>query len=318
MKEPLAAAVTTPIRTMTGLKGLAITPPVIGRISIGKVVDRAGKRLPEKDDQFTLTTQVHEKDGWRLHPLDEQLRQGVGAKLRSIPVRMPFNDPTLNLRSVFCRFDRKTSRPTCVGNGEHCQRSTAEGMRVLPCPSPDLCELAEGGQCKPYGRLHVLIGDDDPTGTFIFRTTSFNSIRTLTARLSYFSALSGDRLACLPLELRLRGKSTSQSFGQPIYYVDLVLSSGVTISDALDKAESLSQERKRTGFDQAALDESARLGFAQCAFEESGEDADSVIPEFYPEMEYSSGDPKGSGCQIKSGEKEVSPLRKKLSEQVKS
>lgn len=32
------------------LKGLAITPPVLGRISIGKVVEKNGKRLPEKDD----------------------------------------------------------------------------------------------------------------------------------------------------------------------------------------------------------------------------------------------------------------------------
>lgn len=34
------------------IKGLAITPPVIGRISIGKVVEENGKRLPEKDDCF--------------------------------------------------------------------------------------------------------------------------------------------------------------------------------------------------------------------------------------------------------------------------
>lgn len=40
------------------IKGLAITPPVIGRISIGKVVEKNGKRLPEKDDSFTITTQV--------------------------------------------------------------------------------------------------------------------------------------------------------------------------------------------------------------------------------------------------------------------
>ena len=32
------------------LKGLAITPPVLGRISIGKVIEKNGKRLPEKDD----------------------------------------------------------------------------------------------------------------------------------------------------------------------------------------------------------------------------------------------------------------------------
>lgn len=31
------------------IKGLAITPPAIGRISIGKVVEKNGKRLPEKD-----------------------------------------------------------------------------------------------------------------------------------------------------------------------------------------------------------------------------------------------------------------------------
>lgn len=55
------------------LKGLALTPPVIGRISIGKVVEKNGKRLPEKDDEFTLTSQVQSRDGWINHPLDEQL-----------------------------------------------------------------------------------------------------------------------------------------------------------------------------------------------------------------------------------------------------
>ena len=55
------------------LKGLALTPPVIGRISIGKVVEKGGKRLPEKDDEFTLTSQVQAKDGWVAHPLDESL-----------------------------------------------------------------------------------------------------------------------------------------------------------------------------------------------------------------------------------------------------
>jgi len=56
------------------IKGLAITPPVLGRISIGKIVEKNGKRLPEKDDQFTITSQIQNKDGWVKHPLDEQLR----------------------------------------------------------------------------------------------------------------------------------------------------------------------------------------------------------------------------------------------------
>jgi len=71
------------------IKGLAITPPVLGRISIGRIVEKDGKRLPEKDDQFTITSQMQSKDGWINHPLDSELRQQAeGGKLRSIPVTM--------------------------------------------------------------------------------------------------------------------------------------------------------------------------------------------------------------------------------------
>ena len=87
------------------LKGLAITPPVLGRISIGRVVERNGKRLPEKDDQFTITSQVQTKEGWVLHPLDEALRQNApNGKLRSIPVTLLFSDTTLNLRAEYSLF----------------------------------------------------------------------------------------------------------------------------------------------------------------------------------------------------------------------
>ncbi|SUD30709.1 Uncharacterised protein [Pseudomonas fluorescens] len=187
------------------LKGLAITPPVLGRISIGKVVEKNGKRLPEKDDQFTLTSQVQSRDGWLLHPLNEELRNGQDGKLRSIPIRLLFNEPDLNFRADYSLFDRTTGRPLCVGNGETCKRLTKDGIQSLPCPSPDGCSLAQGNACKPYGRLNVVIGDDDPLGSFVFRTTGFNSIRTLAARLQYFSAISGNRLACLPLELGVWG-----------------------------------------------------------------------------------------------------------------
>ena len=65
------------------IKGLAITPPILGRISIGRVIEKNGKRLPEKDDQFTLTSQVQNRDGWVLHPLDEELRKtSANGKLR--------------------------------------------------------------------------------------------------------------------------------------------------------------------------------------------------------------------------------------------
>lgn len=267
------------------LKGLAITPPVIGRISIGRVVERNGKRLPEKDDQFTLTSQVRGRDGWLLHPLDEKLRkEAEGQKLRAIPVRLLFNDPSLNLRADYSLFDRTTGRPVCVGNGETCRRTSKEGVATLPCPGPDACAFSQGA-CKAYARLNVVVGDgdDDALGSFVLRTTSFNTIRTLAARLEYFSAVSDGLLACLPLELKLRGKSTTQSHRAPIYYVDLVVRDGLTLEQAIAQARERDEQRRACGFDQGALDESARRGFANGAFEELEEDVPAVVEEFYPE-----------------------------------
>jgi len=267
------------------IKGLAITPPVLGRISIGKVVERNGKRLPEKDDQFTITSQVQTREGWLLHPFDEGLRKAQGGKIRSIPIRLLFNDPDLNFRAEYSLFDRDTGRPMCVGNGESCKRYTESGIQSLPCPSPEACPLARGMACKPYGRLNVAIGDDDPLGTFIFRTTGYNSIRTLAARMHYLQAISGNRLACLPLELRIRGKSTRQSMGTPIFYVDIAIREGISMEEALQQAKALDEQRQAAGFNQDALDASARLGLSNGAFEDSEEEGSGIVEEFFPSHE---------------------------------
>lgn len=264
------------------IKGLSITPPILGRISIGKVVERNGKRLPEKDDQFTITTQIQSKDGWVPHPYDGDLRQKLnGEKMRSIPIRVLFNDPKLNLRAEYCLFDRKSGRPLCVGNGEQCRRYAGSQVQSLPCPSPDECEFSDG-LCKPYGRLNVKIGDDDDLSTFIFRTTGYNSIRNLTARLHYYRAVSGNLLACLPLQLRLRGKSTTQSHRSPIYYVDITIRDGMSLVDAVNKAKDEHQLRLTNGFDQDALDAAAESGFANGAFENTAEEMIDIAEEFLP------------------------------------
>ncbi len=294
------------------LKGLAITPPVLGRISIGKVVEKAGKRLPEKDDQFTITSQVQNKDGWLIHPLDEGLRKEQGGKIRSIPIRLLFNDPSLNFRAEYNLFDRNTGRPLCVGNGETAKRQSEDGIKSLPCPSPDGCPLAKGGACKPYGRLNVSLSDDDPLGSFVFRTTGFNSIRTLAARLQYFQAISGDRLSCLPLELRLRGKSTRQSHGAPIYYVDITVRVGVSVEEALMEARRVDEARYLAGFNQAALDEIARQGLGNGPFEECEEDGGAVVEEFFPGTQVAATEGESLAFCQADAKTPVSSLNQKL------
>jgi hypothetical protein len=297
------------------IKGLAITPPVIGRISIGKIVEKNGKRLPEKDDQFTITSQIQNREGWVNHPLDEALRKGSGSdKLRSIPIRFLFNESDLNLRAEYSLFDRQSGRPLCVGNGETCKRYTATGMQTLPCPSPEGCELAKGGTCKPYGRLNVMIGDAEEMGTFIFRTTGFNSIRTLAARLRYYQAASGNLLACLPLELRLRGKSTTLSHRSTIFYADITTREGLTMEEAFAQARQLHERRQSAGYDQLALDGAARAGFGNGAFEDSEEETSEIIEEFFTETNTNTGNsathPRTEATKEKVG------LRDKLNAKV--
>ena len=266
------------------IKGLVITPPVLGRISIGKIVEKNGKRLPEKDDQFTITSQIQNKEGWVKHPLDEQLRvKAPSQKLRTIPVRMIFNDPELNLRAEYTLFDQQTGRPVCAGDGETCRRRTQQGVERHPCPSPDLCPLAQGGLCRPYGRQYVNLDESDELGAFIFRTAGFNSIRTLAARLSYYHAASDGLLSCLPLQLTLRGKSTVQSYRTPVYYVDLTLRDGISLQDAIASAKQIDQQSKAAGFNQNALDQMARQGYGNAGFEADDEENSDTLEEFYPE-----------------------------------
>ena len=287
------------------IKGLAITPPVIGRISIGRVVEKNGKRLPEKDDQFTLTTQIQTREGWLPHPLDEALRQEVqGKKLRSIPVTLPFNDPDLNLRAEYTFFERKSGRPLCSGDGETCRRRTDQGLAPLPCPSPDMCDYGAHGLCKPYGRLYVRIGEEDELGCFVFRTTGYNSIRTLAARLHYFHAISGGNLTTLPLELKLRGKSTTQSHRAPIYYVDLTLRAGLSMAEAVSQAREASKQRESQGINQTELDKVAQAGLLNAQFEYSEEEGLQVVEEFVPDSPVSPNEaPPARGLSQKLAEK---------------
>ncbi len=274
------------------IKGLAITPPIIGRISIGKVVEKNGKRLPEKDDSFTLTTQIQNKEGWMLHPLHQKLVEGTAnAKIRTIPIRLLFNNADLNLRAEYSLFDRSTGRPMCVGNGETARGWTVEGMRDFPCPSPEGCESGRKGGCKPFGRLNVQVeGQNDELGSFIFRTTGFNSIRTLAARLAYFQAVSGGYSRYLPLQLKLRAKSTTQSHRAPVYYVDLCLRDGLSLEEAVAQARKEAEHEFVAGVDIQALERAAKLALSNGTFEESEEEAPALIEEFYPEPE-NTGEP---------------------------
>jgi len=271
------------------IKGLAITPPIIGRISIGHLVQKADKWIPEKDDCFTLTTQVQNRNGWLLHPLHQQYSESApNGKLRAIPVRLLFNDSELNFRAEFSAFDRSTGRPVCVGNGEQARRLTSEGLEEVACPGPERCKFASMAGCKLYGRLNLQIeGQHDELGSFIFRTTGYNSVRTLAARLRYFEAVSGGATRYLPLMLRLRAKSTTQSYRTPVYYVDLTLRDEDSLATAVQAAREEAERQRQAGVDTEALEQMAQQLLQNGQFEDTDEEIPQLLEEFYPETDAS-------------------------------
>lgn len=282
------------------IKGLAITPPVIGRISIGRVVVRDGKRLPEKNDCFTITSLVQGKDGWLQHPLHNEFAQMEEGKLRSIPVRLLFNDTDLNLRAEYSAFDRSTGRPICVGNGQCAKRSDGGVVTEVECPGPQMCPFGIKANCKLYGRLNVQIeGQDDELGSFIFRTTGYNSVRTLAARLRYFEAVSGGNTKHLRLMLKLRAKSTTQSHRAPVFYVDLTLRQDDNLANAVAYARSEALRHAESGVETERLEEVARQALLNGVFEDSEDEAPAIVEEFFPEVDSGdSSNPVGGGTTV--------------------
>ena len=301
------------------IKGLAITPPVIGRICIGKLVQKQDKWVPEKDDSFTLTTQIQQKGGWLLHPLHQHYssqknNQGQEqTKIRAIPVRVLFNDSDLNLRAEYSAFDRQTGRPLCVGNGEVAKRAGAQGMEEVSCPGPERCSYGQQQGCKLYGRLNLFVeGQGDELGSFIFRTTGYNSVRTLAARLKYFEAVSGGLTRYLPLTLRLRAKSTTQSYRTPIYYVDLTLRDELTLTEAVSQARQEAMLDDEAGLTISEMEAVARALLRNGQFEEVDEEVPLLLEEFYPEAETTEAPSASPSIATTPARPRTSPLTNKL------
>jgi hypothetical protein len=257
------------------IRGVTLTPPVIGRIAAGHTIVKGDKAYPVKDDHYTLTTLV--QDGktrvWEEHPLQKTLLGGQ-EKLRAIPVRIAYDDVNLNLHNRFSAFDPQKGRPLCVGNGDSARRLSADGVKDIDCPRPGSCEFGQRLRCRNFSRAYFRIeGQEDELGAFILRTTSFNSLDRLGSRLNQLAGFTGGKLANLPMQLVLMAKTSVQSFRTPVYFSDLVTRPGMSLMDAVGEARRYHEVMADAGLSLAGLEEALRAGLA------NGDFADEVDPE---------------------------------------
>lgn len=71
-----------------------------------------------------------------------------------------------------------------------------------------------------------------------------------------------------------------QSYRTPVYYVDLTLRDGTSLQQAIQIAQDIDQQSKQAGFNQNALDATARLGFSNAQFEVNAEEGLDLVEDF--------------------------------------
>ena len=269
--------------TLNVVKGVTISPPVIGRITMGhsKVTQKDGgtRTLPVRDDHFGITTLVQNKVDrtWEPHPVEASLKK-ANEKLVAIPVTIAYNDVNLNLKNCYSAFDSKSGRVLCSGNGEKARRSTDAGVQDIDCPRPDACQYGQAQRCKSMSRAYFRIeGSEDELGVFVLRTTSWNSLSTLGTRLSQLNGLTQGKIAGMPMMLVMKGKTSVASFREVFYFADLVTRPGQTLLQAVKQAKEFQDGMEQAGLSIEGMESALRAGLSNGDFADEIEDVDEWV-----------------------------------------
>ncbi len=270
-----------PNENLTIVKGATLTPPIIGRITMGHAKQRTDGKdgaLPQKDDHFAITTLVQNSDrSWPEHSLHKQYL-GDKRKIESIPVRIAYDSMRLNITnrySVFVTTGTEVGRTLCSGDGEKARRVTEDGMKTIDCPRPEACEYGTRNRCKSLTRAYFQIeGQNDPMGVFILRTSGKATRDYLVEKLSQWHGGTRGKLAGMPLMLNIKVKSSSQSMRKPYWYADLDLRPDMDLFQTIAEMNAYRGRLEEAGFSQDGMETAMLAGLDNSDFADEVEDID--------------------------------------------
>ena len=267
-------------RPQRSIVGLTPRLAECGKIKIGKkgamMTSQKGTqfRPPEKFDHFLVTTMDKENDDFKP---DESLMKKLGGdSCREIPVRLPYDDPTLNFPTSYAYYDSAACK--CRGDGECAITSTGE---TIEC-DPENCPNVKSKKCKPNGVLSVIL-DDAPRvgGVYKFRTTGWNSINNIYSSMEFIRGLTNGMLAGLPLMLTLTPKHTTipgTKTPTTIYMVNLEYRGSLQ-----EMADAIKQTISTRALMQYSIKDFEKIAEDTLALPEAPEECKEIVAEFYPE-----------------------------------
>lgn len=246
-------------------------------------------------DYFEVMGRVHEgiqpeaSPKLAPHPISDELRKlpenAAEGRIKVIPIRLMFNDPSLSLSARYEAFDADLNRLACVGDGtKGCRASFASGTsQDVPCVGPDACSYANssGVRCALHVRLKAQIeGQADAFSVFELQSGGINTYRTLSAKLTMMHAAFGRRLRHVPMEIGVYAKSSAASDYRPFYVADVKLRKGIDVKTAIQSAITGENEDKAAGL--APGDMEAAVAQMAAGASLSLDDAESTLISFAP------------------------------------
>ncbi len=261
------------------IKGFVPALKEIGKIKIGQKgeVTTSSKgnqfRPPQKFDHFEIMSLMRDEKGDFIH---DPIMSILGEKPKELDVLLLYNDPTLNFSTRYAAY--RGGKCLCQGDGQ--TGKTMEGDTIV-C-NPDACEMFQERGCKPNGILSVILTRSPRLGgVYKFRTTSYNSIRSILSSMFYLASLTGGVLANIPLKLTVSPMMVQPKDSQTvqtIYVVNLEFAGThpELFARAVEVAKFQSEMREQI----KKLEATARLALSAPESEEEIKEAEA---EFYPE-----------------------------------
>lgn len=280
------------------IRGLIPRLPERGKLKIGRLGEertaQGGNkyRLPVKLEHFVITTMERDSKGDLIR--DEAMHERFGDKPTVLPVRLLYDDPTLNMPTRYACYKGRTL--WCAGNGESAQRlNETNGAHfevecTCPLADPTIARKATEMRCKMNGALSVLIdGATGIGGVWKFRTTSYNSILGLLSSMSFIRQMTGGPLANIPLNLTIQGRQAANPVdGTPVQIYVVGLEFAGDMDELMGIGHAVALKRAEMHLSIEHIEEEARrrlsLPLPRNAPLPGDDDAADIVAEYYPEQ----------------------------------
>lgn len=260
------------------IKGLVPMMKEIGKIKIGskgeaKTSQKGTQyRPPVKFDHFEIVSVMRDEHG---NLISDPVMKELGENPKELEIYLLYNDETLNFTTRYNEY--KGGKCQCSGDGVKAHILNGDEIEC----NPEACKVFKEKRCKPNGILSVILTKSPRLGgVYKFRTTSYNSIRSILSSLFFIKSLTGGVLAMIPLKLTVSPMTVQpkdSATTQTIYVVNVEFAG--TVQQLLEKTVEVSKYQSMMRGQIRELETKARIALTA---PETEEEIKEIEAEWYP------------------------------------